>query len=192
MARYFALHKPYGVLSQFSDEDVHPGLGSIIALPKGVYSVGRLDLHSEGLLLLTSDKTVNAALLTPKRKHVRVYLVQVAGQITKQALRQMEQGIEIQLKSGTYTTLPAKARKTGPPNLPERNPPIKEKITSWIRMELTEGKNRQVRKMTAATGFPTLRLIRVQIENLQLGGLKPGEIQEFSKADFYGKLNLGL
>jgi len=192
--RYFAVYKPFGVLSQFTDADGNPGLGSTFQIPKGVYSVGRLDKDSEGLLLLTDDKPLNHRLLNPKFAHWRTYYVQVEGSPTEQEIKQLEQGVTIRISKKDYFTKPCKAKIiTEPDWLPERDPPIrfrKSVPTSWLSLSLKEGKNRQVRKMTASIGFPTLRLIRYQIENLNLPQYKPGELFEYSKIEFYKKLGL--
>lgn len=167
-------NKPYGVLSQFTPEAGHRALDEF-GFPPGVYAAGRLDHDSEGALLLTDEGKLIKKLLDPKYEHPRTYLVQVDGQITPEALCQLSKGVIIK----GYRTKPCKAEMAVPPaDLWERVPPIRYRAaipTSWIKMTLIEGKNRQVRHMTAAVGFPTLRLIRVQIGDLALGDLKPGE-----------------
>ena len=149
--------------------------------PPGVYAAGRLDHDSEGALLLTDEGRLVKRLLDPKFEHPRTYLVQVDGQITPEALRQLSKGVLIK----DYRTKPCHAEMAVPPeDLWERVPPIRYRAnipTSWIRLTLIEGKNRQVRRMTAAVGFPTLRLIRVQIGDLTLDGLQPGEWREVRK-----------
>jgi 23S rRNA pseudouridine2457 synthase len=180
--KYFLLNKPYGVLSQFTDKDNRLTLNSIYKFPKDVYPLGRLDLDSEGILLLTNDKSLTDYLLNPKNRHEREYYVQVEGIPTKEALLRLRQGIE--LKDGK--TLPARIKIIDDPQFPERIPPIRERKNipvSWISMTLTEGRNRQVRRMTAAAGYPTLRLIRVRIKNLMLGDLQPGELRELSEEE---------
>ena len=180
--KYFLLNKPYGVLSQFTDKDNRLTLSLIYNFPKSVYPVGRLDMDSEGILLLTNDKSLTDYLLNPKKKHEREYYVQVEGTPTKEAIQKLRQGIE--LKDGL--TLPAKVKLIDNPQFPERVPPIRERKNipvSWISITLTEGKNRQVRRMTAATGYPTLRLIRVRIKNLLLGELKSGELRELKEEE---------
>jgi 23S rRNA pseudouridine2457 synthase len=192
MTRYFLVYKPYRVLSQFTSTDGKECLKDYFKLPKSVYSVGRLDYDSEGLLILTNDKALNTKLLHPAYKHSRSYLVQVDGSITHEAVHQLEKGVTINIDGKLYHTLPAKARIVEEPGwLPERNPPIRTRKsvpTSWIELTLTEGKNRQVRKMTAAVGFPTLRLIRIAIEGIELGNLKPGDIKEISRNTIYSRL----
>lgn len=192
--RYYALHKPFGYLSQFSDEGNNPGLGQLLDLPKDVYPVGRLDKDSEGLLLLTNDKSINQRLLSPAHKHKRVYWVQVEHDITKEAIQKLRFGVTIKVGKKSYRTLPAQVEKIqSPKDLPERVPPVrfrKNIPTSWVRIELTEGKNRQVRKMCAQTDFPCLRLIRVSIEGIKLRKLQPGKVQEIQQPEFYRLLHL--
>lgn len=167
-------NKPYGVLSQFTPEAGHRALNEF-GFPSGVYAAGRLDHDSEGALLLTDEGQLIKRLLSPKNAHPRTYLAQVDGEITEEAVRKLAAGVVIK----GYRTRPCKAEKVPPPEgLWERVPPIRYRAaipTSWVRLTLTEGKNRQVRHMTAAVGFPTLRLIRVQIGDLGLGELQPGE-----------------
>jgi 23S rRNA pseudouridine2457 synthase len=193
MHRYYAFHKPYGYLSQFSDEDGNPGLRKLLNLPKDVYPLGRLDKESEGLLLLTNDKSINKRLLDPKHQHHRTYWVQVDRQITPGAIEQLEKGVEIKVGKSKYITMPAKISEIEEPDLPDRNPPVrfrKSVPTSWIEMTLTEGKNRQVRKMCAAVGFPCLRLIRWKIEELTLENIGQGELVEITAGEFKSSLNL--
>ncbi|MEQ9423723.1 MAG: pseudouridine synthase [Cyclobacteriaceae bacterium] len=190
---YYIIYKPYKVLSQFSDEGGNPGLGSIFNLPKDVYPVGRLDLDSEGLLVLTNDKKLNNELLNPKNAHNRVYWVEVEGTPDATAIKKLEDGVEINLKPKRYVTKPALCKIMDAPNLAERNPPVnykKHPIRSWLELILTEGKNRQVRKMTAAVGHPTLRLVRSAIENLQLYPLQPGEVTQIPEKAIRQKLKL--
>ena len=167
-------NKPYGVLSQFTPEAGHQALNEF-GLPSGVYAAGRLDHDSEGALLLSDDGKLIKRLLDPKFEHPRTYLAQVDGQITPEAVGQLAKGVNIK----GYHTKPCKAEIVPEPeNLWERIPPIRYRAnipTSWVRLTLIEGKNRQVRHMTAAVGFPTLRLIRIQIGNIALGELQPGE-----------------
>lgn len=172
--RYVALNKPYGVLSQFTGEKGDRTLAEF-GLPGGVYPAGRLDKDSEGLLLLTDDGPFIKKLLEPKFGHPRTYLVQVEGEPDDQAIQKLQQGVEIK----GYKTKRCQAEiLPEAPDLPPRDPPVrfrKSIPTTWLEMTLTEGKNRQVRRMTAAVGHPTLRLVRWQIGNLSLEGLAPGE-----------------
>ncbi len=182
--RYFIFYKPFGYLSQFSDEDNNPGLGQLLDLPKDVYPIGRLDKDSEGLLLLSNDKKLNFKLLNPENEHRRTYWVQVDNEITEEAIARLEKGVSIKVGKSRHQTKPCVARKISEPRLSERNPPVrfrKNVPTSWIEISLTEGKNRQVRKMCAAVEFPCLRLVRASIERLDIGSLKVGELKEVKK-----------
>jgi 23S rRNA pseudouridine2457 synthase len=146
-----------------------------------------LDFDSEGLLILTNDRQLNHRLLDPAFAHEREYWVQVEGTIGPDALRQLESGLTITIDNKPYTTRPTKATLISPdPGVPERNPPIRYRAhipTSWISLTLTEGKNRQVRKMTARVGFPTLRLIRYRIGKITIKGMQPGEMREIRMED---------
>ena len=194
--RYYILYKPYLMLSQFSPEaGGKPTLADLnYHFPKDVYPVGRLDAESEGLLLLTSDKQLNHNLLEPSFGHERSYLVQVDGEITEEACKRLQSGMEIKLNDRMHKTLPAEVSLIKAPSwLRERVPPVrfrKNIPTSWIRLTLTEGKNHQVRKMTAKVGFPTLRLIRESIGNLKAEGLVPGTVKELKKEEVYKLLGL--
>jgi 23S rRNA pseudouridine2457 synthase len=182
------------VLSQFSPVDGKKTLSDFYSLPKDVYPVGRLDYDSEGLLLLTNDTYINHQLLNPKHKHEREYWVQVEGSITIEAIKKLQDGVTISIDGKLYSTQPCKAKIiTQLINVPERNPPIrfrKNISTTWISLILSEGKNRQVRRMTASVGFPTLRLIRMRIENISLEEMKPGDMRELSKNFFYNAVFL--
>lgn len=176
MANIVLFNKPYGVLSQFSDHDGHPGLKHYLNYPD-TYPMGRLDRDSEGLLLLSDDGQLQARVANPKYKMEKTYLVQVEGEITSNALDSLSMGV--MLNDGM--TKPAKASAINAPSIKPRNPPIRvrENIpTSWIELKITEGRNRQVRRMTAAVNFPTLRLIRCAIGPWQLGELEPGQHQQ--------------
>ncbi|MBI3509800.1 MAG: pseudouridine synthase [Bacteroidetes bacterium] len=193
MFSYFVIYKPYGMLSQFTPEGNKPALGSLFDFPKGCYPVGRLDSDSEGLLILTNDKKLNYELLDPGKKHLREYYVQVDGAITDEAIEKLCHGVQVKSEGKKYTTLPAKAKRIDDPSLPPRVPPVrfrKNIPTSWISLTLLEGKNRQVRHMTAAAGFPTLRLVRVHIEKLSLGKMQPGEVMEYKAEKIYSLLQL--
>jgi len=191
---YFLIYKPYLMLSQFSREGDKSTLADLaFDFAKDVYPVGRLDADSEGLLLLTSDKALNHRLLNPKFRHNRTYYVQVDGQITDEALQQLATGVTISVDGKPYHTLPADARLVPEPILPDRNPPIRFRAnipTSWVAITLHEGKNRQVRKMTAAVGFPTLRLVRWAIEELTAEGMQPGDARPLTKAQVMAGLRL--
>ncbi len=191
--RYFIINKPYKVLSQYTNEIGNKGLGSIFRIPKGIYAVGRLDLDSEGLLILTNDKKLNNFLLNPENEHKRTYHVEVEGTPSTAVLNVLSEGISITIDGKLYRTKKAEVRILKDYDFPERSPAvnrIKHPETSWIEVILTEGKNRQVRKMTAKVGHPTLRLIRVGIESLALHPLMPGQIVMISKKVLYKKLKL--
>ncbi|MCC6925396.1 pseudouridine synthase [Novosphingobium sp.] len=177
MFRLILFNKPYGVLCQFSaDGSDKPTLAQYVKVP-GVYPAGRLDTDSEGLLLLTDDGTLQARIADPKFKLAKTYLVQVEGEPDESALDRLQRGVE--LKDGM--TRPALAERIAPPALWPRDPPVRFRKTvpdSWIRLTIREGKNRQVRRMTAAAGHPTLRLVRWQIGDWSLDGLAPGEWRE--------------
>jgi 23S rRNA pseudouridine2457 synthase len=194
MNYYFQLYKPYQVLSQFSPEEGKQTLADFFDVPKDVYPVGRLDFDSEGLLLLTNDKHLNHRLLHPTFLHQRSYWVQVDGAITMNAINELSNGVDINLDGKIYRTKKAIAKLFDTdPNVPDRHPPIrfrKEIPAPWIELILTEGKNRQVRKMTAKVGFPTLRLIRNSIENIRLNNMQPGEMIALSEVEIYQKLLL--
>ncbi len=171
--RTLLFNKPFGVLSQFTAEAGHPGLADFIDVA-GVYPAGRLDHDSEGLLLLTTDNRLKTRLMDPKFEHPKTYWAQVEGAPDEAALARLAAGIEIQ----GQRTRPAEARLLPrEPDLPPRDPPIRYRAnipTSWVEVVLREGRNRQVRRMTAAVGYPTLRLVRVAIGPVRLGDLKPG------------------
>lgn len=179
--RYLLFNKPYGVLSQFTDESGHAGLAHYVLVP-GVYPVGRLDHDSEGLLLLTDDGALAHRLADPRYEHPKTYWAQVEGVPDASALERLRRGVEIQGKR----TRPAEARAIAEPVLWERHPPIRVRKaipTAWLELVLREGRNRQVRRMTAAVGHPTLRLVRMSLGPLRLGDLSPGEWRELSPAE---------
>lgn len=183
MYRYLLFYKPYNVLSQFSDAEAADSsrstLKDFIAVPD-VYPVGRLDQDSEGLMLLTNHGQLQHRLSDPKFQHTKTYWAQVDRIPTDDAIDQLRQGVTIQ----NYRTRPAQVRRLSEePDLPPRDPPIrfrKNVPTAWIEIVLTEGRNRQVRRMTAAVGFPTLRLVRVAIADLHLTGLLPGQWRDLT------------
>ena len=186
--KYILFYKPYGVLCQFTDnsDNPRPTLKDYIPIPD-VYSVGRLDRDSEGLLLLTDNGQLNNRLAAPKFAHPRTYYVQVEGIPHESALKGLRQGVTIK----NYRTRPAKVELLPfEPNLPPRIPPIRDRKsipTSWLEITLTEGKNRQVRRMTAAVSFPTLRLVRISLGTnaykIDISGLNPGDWRELSAAE---------
>jgi 23S rRNA pseudouridine2457 synthase len=180
--RYVLFHKPYGVLCQFTDESGRKTLKDFVPIPD-VYACGRLDADSEGLLLLTNDGKLIHRLAHPDSKADKVYLVQVEGIPSPTDLKRFETGLPLDGQK----TLPARAEliQDGDP-WPARIPPIRERKTiptSWLKVTLREGRNRQVRRMTAAIGFPTLRLIRLSIGPFELGALKAGEYRELSPSE---------
>ena len=177
--KYFLLNKPHGVLTQFTDKENRPTLGTLFKFPSDVYPVGRLDKDSEGLLLLTNDKSLTEYLLNSKNKHEREYYVQVEGIPTENDLAKLRYGIKL----NDSKTLPAKVKLIDDPEFPPRVPQLRVRKnipTSWVSLTLVEGRNRQVRRMTAAIGFPTLRLVRIRIKNILLGDLKFGEVRELN------------
>lgn len=184
--RDILFYKPYGVLSQFTDngspEVKRQTLKDYITVPD-VYAVGRLDWDSEGLMLLTNDGRLQNRLSDPKFEHTRTYWVQVERIPDQIALQRLRDGLKIQ----DYRTRPAQVQILSiEPLLPPREPPIrfrKNVPTAWLELTLTEGKNRQVRRMTAAVGFPTLRLVRVAIVHLCLNGLQPGEWRDLTATE---------
>ena len=179
---YFILNKPYGVLSQFTDKLKRKTLAGFYDFPSDVYPVGRLDMDSEGLLLLSNDKEMVDFLLNPVNRHEKEYYAQVEGIPDDESLRQLENGLIIEGKK----TLPAKTTIIEDPGFPPRKPPIfprKNKSVCWLSVIVTEGRYRQVRKMTANVGYPTLRLVRVRIKNIELGNLKPGEVRELTPGE---------
>lgn len=183
--KYYAVNKPYGVLSQFTNNEGKRTLKELFNFPKDVYPVGRLDMDSEGLLILTNDKFLTNHLLNPKLKQEKEYYVQVEGSPAKDDIEKLCKGVIIE----GIKTLPAKAKIIVDPIFAPRVPPIRERksiTTSWISMTITEGRNRQVRKMTASVGFPTLRLIRVRIKNICIGNMKNGEVRQLTNEEIDG------
>lgn len=194
---YYWVYKPFQMLSQFTREGKYDSLVDLdYNFEKDVYPVGRLDADSEGLLLLTNDPSVNHKLLSPQFHHEKKYWVQVDGTITKEAIEQLEKGVEIKAKGKTYHTQPAKVELLNENSItliPDRVPPVRFRAnipTTWISVTLTEGKNRQIRRMTAKVGFPTLRIVRFRIEGLSLSHFNPGEVQEIERDEFYRLLKL--
>lgn len=191
---YYVIYKPFMMLSQFTSDLGKKTLAELdYEFPTNVYPVGRLDEESEGLLILTNDKNLSFKLLEPKFEHNRVYLIQVEGVVTEDAIEELCMPMEINIKGVSYLTLPAKAELIAEPELPARNPPIRFRQnipTSWIKLAIKEGKNHQVRKMTAKVGFPTLRLIRTATEKLTIDKMKSGEVKKIDGKILYQKLNI--
>ncbi|MEO6220225.1 MAG: pseudouridine synthase [Ginsengibacter sp.] len=194
MNKYFVVHKPFNILSQFTSQDGKKTLKDVFDIPSNVYPVGRLDYDSEGLLILTDDKKLNDYLLNPDKAHEREYWVQVENLITPQAIQELKKGVGININGKMYTTKFCDAKLFHqPPLVSERMPPIRERKNipvSWLQIILTEGKNRQVRKMTASVGFPALRLIRYRIEEITIDSLQPGEMKMLSQTELYNLLQI--
>jgi len=178
-----AFNKPYGVISQFTPDGSPNRTLAEFGFPKGVYPIGRLDADSEGLLLLSDEAELNQRLLHPRQAHEREYWVQVERIPNAEALSNLSRGVAVQGRN----TLPCRAWMLEPqPEVPPREPPIRVRKTvadCWIAMELVEGKNRQVRRMTAAVGHPTLRLLRVRIGRFEVAGIAPGTWKILSAAE---------
>lgn len=179
--KHFIIHKPYGYLCQFVCEHKKKKLlHDLYDFPEGTMAIGRLDEHSEGLLLLTTDGKISEYIRS--RKTEKEYWAQVDGLITDEAIEKLRNGVEIGIRDVKYFTKPCKAfRLETTPDFPPRGRKIRDDRhgpTSWVSIILTEGKFRQIRKMTAAAGFPTLRLVRVRVGDILLGDLKPGEVRE--------------
>jgi 23S rRNA pseudouridine2457 synthase len=177
--RYIKFFKPYGVLSQFTDAAGRPTIGDWVDVP-GVYAAGRLDKNSEGLMLLTDDGQLNHRITHPRYDHPKVYLAQVEGVPSREALAQLRRGVEIK---GAMTQPADVDQLTQPPDLPPPPAPVERRhnmLTTWLRIVLGEGRKRQIRHMTAAVGHPTLRLVRVAIGPLEIDDLEPGEWRDLS------------
>ena len=178
MPELLLFNKPYGVICQFSPSPPHRSLADYIDAP-GFYAAGRLDTDSEGLLLLTDNGALQHRITDPAHKLPKTYWVQVEGIPSAQMLQQLAQGVDV----GDFVTLPAEVRAIDAPDIWPRNPPVRERKSvpdSWLELTIREGKNRQVRRMTARVGLPTLRLIRVRIGDWRLDGLQPGELRRIN------------
>lgn len=194
MNRYFIINKPFNMVSQFvSTHDVHL-LGDIkFDFPKGTHAIGRLDNHSEGLLLLTTNQKITRLLFQGEIPHKRTYLVQVKNRVSEESLQRLRSGIAIRIKGGTdYITAPcAVSIVAQPENLFSSGYELRDDVPhTWLLVTLTEGKFHQVRKMVAAIHHRCKRLIRVSIEDILLGDLKPGEVREMGEADFFRNLKI--
>lgn len=194
MDRYFIIYKPYKMVSQFvSSHKVHL-LGELnFDFPEGIHALGRLDSDSEGLLILTTDKSMTGRLMHPKLKHKRTYIVQVEKVVTEEALHKMRTGVDILVKGkGAYLTQSCDVKVIEKPkDLPERGHTYREELPqSWLEITLTEGKNRQIRKMCSGVRHDCKRLIRWSIEDLTLGNLQPGEVKEYSREEMFRLLGL--
>lgn len=196
MLHYYLVYKPYLTISQFTPEVVGDNTLSDLGFefPKDCYSVGRLDKDSEGLLLISNDNYLKTKFLSPTSNHAKTYYVQVEGEIDESASEKLRNGVDITVNGSKYRTLPAKVQKlSAEPSLPPRNPPIRFRAnipTSWIAVSIREGKNRQVRKMCAAVGFPVLRLVRYAMEDLDLSEIVDGKVTVLDKKTIYAKLKL--
>lgn len=191
---YFILNKPYGMESQFVSPYIGPLLGDLqFHFPEGTHAIGRLDKHSEGLLLLTTNKKITALLFQSKVPHKRTYLVQVKHKVNAERLLQLSTGVCIRIKGGSYyTTPPCDVQLTDEPKDLFASPQIfhAKQASSWLQITLTEGKYHQVRKMVAVAGHRCMRLVRLSIEDLVLGNLKPGEVKVVEEDVFFNQLKL--
>lgn len=192
--RYFVLNKPYNMVSQFISPDKVRLLSDLdFDFPEGTHAIGRLDNHSEGLLLLTTNKKITRLLFESERPHQRTYLVQVRNVVSPEALEQLRNGVHIEIKGGEqYLAQPAAVSIARQPmGLPQLQAHYREVPHTWLLITLTEGKYHQVRKMVNAIHHPCKRLIRVAIEDLELGDLPSGMVKELEEAEFFAKLKLG-
>jgi 23S rRNA pseudouridine2457 synthase len=198
MSQYFCIYKPYNTLSQFTKEAPHHiTLRDVFPeLPSDVYPVGRLDRDSEGLLILTNDNHFKTMVLLPNSKIAKTYLAQVEGDMTTEAVEGLRKGVTIKVNKKPYFTKPAIVVKlASAPELPDRDPPIRFRAaipTSWIEITITEGKNRQIRKMCAKMGFPVLRLVRIRIGELSIIDIEPGEFKVLTQQETYEKVGISL
>ncbi len=194
MEKYYIINKPFNMLSQFVSVDDTRLLGKLdYTFPEGIHAIGRLDCHSEGLLILTTDKKITKLLFNSGQPHTRTYLVQVLKIVTPETLEKIASGVNIRIRGGDYwVTTPCQVSIIEEPkNLPDLEMPFQKFIPhTWLRITLTEGKYHQVRKMVAAVGHKCKRLIRESIDNLQLGNLESGGVKEFEKEEFFNLLGL--
>ena len=192
--RYFILHKPFNMVSQFISPDKVGLLGDIdFDFPEGIHAIGRLDNHSEGLLILTTNKKVTKLLFESKVPHKRTYLVQVKNKVTEETIEQLKKGVSIQIKGGSdYITTPCDAAIVERPAIiTESDNEIKEHLPhTWLIITVTEGKFHQIRKMVKAVKHRCKRLIRLSIEDLTLDDLQPGCVKEIEEKDFFTKLHI--
>jgi 23S rRNA pseudouridine2457 synthase len=192
--RYFLLNKPYNMLSQFVSNYEQPLLGDLgFPLPEGTHAIGRLDLNSEGLLILTTDSRVTRLLFNGPVAHRRTYYVQVKGVPDEAAIARLRSGIDFTIKGGqAFTSAPCEADLVSEPAFNFPSPYVYNSYIkySWLRMTLTEGKFHQVRKMVRHVRHPCVRLVRTAIDGLELGNLQPGQVRELSGPDFFAALNI--
>lgn len=192
--RYFVINKPYKMVSQFVSPDKVRLLGAIdFEWPEGTHAIGRLDNESEGLLILTTNKKVTKLLFQGPVPHKRIYLVRVKNVVSPESLAQLRNGVTIRVGTDEYyTTPPCEIQIVDPPaNLPNHQRERREYVAhTWLTMTLYEGKFHQVRKMVAAVNHPCKRLIRLSIEDLELGDLPPGSVRELEETDFFNKLHI--
>ena len=190
--RYFMLHKPYGMESQFISPHPGPLLGDLsFSFPAGTHAIGRLDKHSEGLLLLTNNKKITNLLFESSVPHKRTYLVQVKHMVTKESLEQLRSGVRIRISGDKfYTTPPCEVHIVQPSQFPSPRPFPAYVESTWLSITITEGKFRQVRKMVAAIRHRCMRLIRTSIEDMELGNLQPAELKEIDRSTFFSQLKL--
>ncbi|QNL21111.1 pseudouridine synthase [Hyphobacterium sp. CCMP332] len=191
MVRYFIFNKPFRVLCQFSPEGDKKTLKDF-NFPKNIYPLGRLDYDSEGLLILSDDKKLNHLLLNPQFNHKKTYLAQLEGDLSEEEIQNFKNGLKLNIKGKEFKSRPAEIIRMDI-SLPERVPPIrfrKNIPSQWYKISISEGKNRQLRKMCAAVNHPVLRLIRIAIEDIALNDLAAGEKVELSKNVVYRKLKI--
>lgn len=192
--RYFVLNKPIQMVSQFVSSHQVRLLGDLdFNFPEGTHAIGRLDQHSEGVLLLTTNKKITKLLFQGAVPHKRTYLVQVKNIVSAETVLKLSNGIEISASNGTaFTTTPCEVKLVQkPPHLFEAGIPLHHNVkTTWLQITLTEGKFHQVRKMVAAINHRCLRLIRISIEDIVIGNMQPGEVVELEEADFFSLLKL--